>query len=76
MGTPDLTTPATEAAVSAMLACQQDNGAMVASPDFAQYHYCWLRDSSFAAYALDRCGEHEASARYHAWVNRAIARHR
>jgi GH15 family glucan-1,4-alpha-glucosidase len=72
MGTPDVTTPATEAAVSAMLACQQDNGAMVASPDFAQYHYCWLRDSSFAAYALDRCGEHEASASYHAWVNRAI----
>ena len=55
----------------AMLACQQDNGALIASPDFAQYHYCWLRDASFAAFALDRCGEHEASARYHDWVNAA-----
>ena len=43
-----------QASVAAMLACQQDNGALVASPDFGQYQYCWLRDSSFAAYALDR----------------------
>ena len=62
-----------EAAVAAMLACQQDNGALIASPDFEQYHYCWLRDSSFAAYAFDRCGEHEASARYHDWASAAIA---
>jgi GH15 family glucan-1,4-alpha-glucosidase len=62
------------ASVAAMLACQQDNGALVASPDFGQYqHYCWLRDSSFAAYALDVCGEHEASARYHRWASAAIA---
>jgi GH15 family glucan-1,4-alpha-glucosidase len=62
------------ASVAAMLACQQDNGALVASPDFGQYqHYCWLRDSSFAAYALDVCGEHEASARYHQWASAAIA---
>jgi GH15 family glucan-1,4-alpha-glucosidase len=60
------------AALRAMKACQQDNGALVASPDFAVYHYCWLRDSSFAAYAFDRCGDHEASARYHNWVNAAI----
>jgi GH15 family glucan-1,4-alpha-glucosidase len=61
-----------DAAVAAMLACQQDNGALVASPDFEQYHYCWLRDASFAAYALDRCGEHDASARYHDWASAAI----
>jgi GH15 family glucan-1,4-alpha-glucosidase len=59
--------------IAAMLACQQDNGALIASPDFAQYHFCWLRDSSFAAYAFDRCGEHDASARYHDWVNAALA---
>ena len=44
----------------------------MASPDFAQYHYCWLRDSSFCAYALDLAGEHDASSRYHAWVNVAV----
>jgi GH15 family glucan-1,4-alpha-glucosidase len=62
-----------EAAITAMLACQQANGSLIASPDFEQYHYCWLRDSSFAAYALDRCGQHEAAARYHDWASLAIA---
>jgi GH15 family glucan-1,4-alpha-glucosidase len=66
-------TSSVRGAVAAMLACQQDNGALVASPDFQQYHYCWLRDSSFAAYAFDRCGEHAASARYHDWTSAAIA---
>lgn len=52
---------------------QESNGAIVASPDFAQYHFCWLRDGSFCSYALDVVGEHEASARYHSWVNDAVA---
>jgi len=58
--------------VDAILRNQSVSGAIVASPDFAQYHFCWLRDGSFSAFALDRAGEHEASARYHAWVNDAI----
>jgi GH15 family glucan-1,4-alpha-glucosidase len=62
-----------QAAVAAMLALQSDNGALVASPDFGQYQYCWLRDGSFAAYALDRCGQHDAARRYHAWAGAAIA---
>ena len=59
--------------VQAILDNQEANGAIVASPDFEQYHYCWLRDASFCAYALDLEGEHAASARYHSWVNRAVA---
>ncbi len=47
-------------------------GAFVASPDFSQYGYCWLRDASFVAVALDRVGEHDAAARYHRWVGRTI----
>jgi GH15 family glucan-1,4-alpha-glucosidase len=58
--------------VSAILRNQSDEGAFVASPDFAQYHFCWLRDGSFSAFALDRAGEHDASARFHSWVNDAI----
>lgn len=58
--------------VEAILRNQAGNGAIIASPDFAQYHFCWLRDGSFSAYALDVGGEHEASARYHAWVGRAV----
>jgi GH15 family glucan-1,4-alpha-glucosidase len=58
--------------VESILRLQSDNGAIIASPDFAQYHFCWLRDASFISYALDRAGEHEASARYHSWVNSAV----
>lgn len=58
--------------VDSILRNQSTSGAFVASPDFAQYHFCWLRDGSFSSYALDRAGEYDASARYHAWVNEAI----
>jgi GH15 family glucan-1,4-alpha-glucosidase len=60
--------------VAAILRHQEPNGAFVASRDFATYQYCWLRDGSFSAYALDRAGEHDASGRFHIWVARAIAR--
>jgi GH15 family glucan-1,4-alpha-glucosidase len=59
--------------VDAILRNQSKNGAIIASPDFAQYSFCWLRDSSFNAHALDLAGEHAASSRYHLWVNRAVA---
>ena len=58
--------------VVSILRNQGEKGAFVASPDFAEYGYCWLRDGSFVAYALDQVGEHGASARFHHWVNRAI----
>ncbi|HXY44848.1 MAG TPA: glycoside hydrolase family 15 protein [Acidimicrobiales bacterium] len=61
-----------ETSVRAMLANQQPSGAFIASPDFPQYHYCWLRDASFVAHALDRIGELGASARYHDWVVTAL----
>lgn len=58
--------------VEAILRNQESSGAIIASRDFVQYHFCWLRDSSFCAYALDRVGEHDASARYHSWVSEAV----
>ncbi len=33
--------------VGAILGLQSPDGAFIASPDFVQYHYCWLRDGSF-----------------------------
>ena len=66
------TRAAMHASVASILRNQEENGAFVASPDFAQYHYCWLRDGSFIAYALDQVGEHERGSRYHEWVNRAV----
>ncbi len=59
--------------VDTILKYQGANGSIIASPDFAQYHFCWLRDASFSSYALDLAGEHEASGRYHSWVNLAVS---
>ena len=53
------------ASVARILEHQEPNGALVASRDFANYNYCWLRDGSFIAFALDRAGEHDAAARFH-----------
>ena len=61
------------ASVARILEHQERNGALIASRDFATYNYCWLRDGSFIAFALDRAGEHEASRRFHVWVANAIA---
>jgi GH15 family glucan-1,4-alpha-glucosidase len=59
--------------VTAMLRYQSAHGSFVASPDFGQYQFCWLRDASFVGYALDQAGERDAVARYHRWVARALA---
>ena len=64
--------PLIRASVEAILRNQLDDGAIIASRDFAQYHYCWLRDGSFIAHALDAAGEVDAASRYHDWVNRTV----
>nr|PZN42445.1 MAG: hypothetical protein DIU70_05130 [Bacillota bacterium] len=51
---------------------QADTGAYIASPNFRTYHYCWLRDGSFIAYAMDRVGEHDSARAFHRWVDRTL----
>jgi GH15 family glucan-1,4-alpha-glucosidase len=65
--------PTVRRSVESILKHQSANGAIIASPDFAEYHFCWLRDASFSSFALDLAGEHEASARFHHWANRAVS---
>ncbi|KPV52167.1 hypothetical protein SE17_17090, partial [Kouleothrix aurantiaca] len=48
--------------IALIRAHQSPNGAYVASPTFPTYHYCWFRDGTYIAYAMDLVGEH-ASAR-------------
>jgi NHL repeat/Glycosyl hydrolases family 15 len=36
---------------------QSPSGAYIASPNFPTYAYCWLRDGSFIAHAMDRTGQ-------------------
>jgi GH15 family glucan-1,4-alpha-glucosidase len=59
--------------VASMLSHQVATGAFFASLDFAPYRYCWLRDGSFTAFALDRAGEQEAAERFHRWAAGAVA---
>lgn len=54
---------------------QADSGAYVASPDFEVYRYCWLRDGSFTAHAMDRVGEHQSARAFFRWVDRTIRAH-
>ncbi|MEX2535114.1 MAG: glycoside hydrolase family 15 protein [Trueperaceae bacterium] len=51
-----------------ILTNQHLSGAYPASPTYAQYRYCWLRDGSFIAYAMDREGESESAAAFHRWA--------
>ena len=53
---------------------QHEGGAYVASPSFSQYPYCWLRDGSFIAHAMDCAGEHGSARAFHAWVARTVGK--
>ncbi|MEW6230547.1 MAG: glycoside hydrolase family 15 protein, partial [Bacillota bacterium] len=55
---------------------QHPSGAYVASPCFPNYAYCWLRDGTYTAHAMDRFGEHESARAYFLWVNRTIVANR
>lgn len=54
--------------IEIILENQSPNGAYIASPNFPTYHYCWFRDGSFTAYAMDLAGQHESAHRFHEWV--------
>jgi len=60
--------------IRSMLDHQVSSGAFIAAREFPPYHYSWLRDGSFIAFALDLAGEREAAERFHRWVATAIAR--
>lgn len=52
---------------------QSPNGAFVASPTFPTYHYCWFRDGTYIAYALDLDGEHASASRFYDWALEQVA---
>lgn len=58
--------------IRVILENQHASGAYVASPGYSQYPYCWLRDGSFIAHAMDAVGETESTRAFHLWVARAI----
>lgn len=51
---------------------QSETGAYVASNNFPTYQYCWLRDGSYIAHAMDTAGEFGSASAYFNWVGRTI----
>jgi GH15 family glucan-1,4-alpha-glucosidase len=58
--------------IEIILQNQSENGAYIASPNFPTYHYCWFRDGSFIAYAMDLAGQHASAKRFHEWVAQRV----
>lgn len=61
--------------IRVILQNQADSGAFVASPNFPSYAYCWLRDGSFIAHAMDRVGEHSSARAFLRWVAQVVRRY-
>jgi GH15 family glucan-1,4-alpha-glucosidase len=61
--------------INVILENQHPEGAYVASPTFATYHFCWLRDGSFIAYSMDRVGQYASAESFYRWVGRTIKRY-
>lgn len=58
-----------------LLERQHPGGAFPAAYGFPVYDYCWLRDATYVAHALDRAGQTEAAGRYYAWAARTVLAH-
>ena len=61
-----------ERSLQIILENQSSTGAFIASPNFPTYAFCWFRDSSYIAYALNLYGKHESAVRFHAWAASVI----
>lgn len=55
---------------------QNISGAYVASPNFQQYRYAWLRDGAFCALATHVAGDDQSTLKFHAWVVDTVLRHK
>lgn len=53
--------------IDVILKHQHSSGSYLASPNFETYKYCWFRDGSFTAYAMDISGESHSADRFFHW---------
>lgn len=54
---------------------QAHTGAYVASPNFSQYGYSWLRDGTWIAYAMQQAGESASAEAFYRWAAQTILRY-
>ncbi len=55
---------------------QHPSGAYIASPNFSNYAYSWLRDNSYIAVSMNRSGNSQSAEAFHRWVHSVIQRYR
>lgn len=55
---------------------QSKAGSYVASPNFSQYGYCWFRDGSFTAHAMQKAGKKESAEKFIRWGLNVLKRYR
>ena len=58
--------------IEVILKNQSPSGAYIACPNLADYAYCWFRDGTFIAYAMDVVGEHTSAGRFYDWGAKII----
>ncbi len=58
--------------IEIILENQTSCGAYIASPVFTNYRYCWIRDGSYIAYAMDLVGQNDSAGAFHNWVAKII----
>jgi len=54
---------------------QSKYGSFAACPNFPTYGFCWLRDGTYTAYAMDVASEFDSALRFYRWVDRVIGQY-
>lgn len=62
--------------IEVIKANQHDSGAYIASPNFENYSFSWIRDGSFIAYSMLLYGENKSAEKFLDWVNSVILKNR
>lgn len=67
--------PLYERSIQIIKGGQSSTGAYIASPNFPTYSYCWLRDGSFIAHAMDQASEFDSARVFFRWVGSTIQKY-
>jgi GH15 family glucan-1,4-alpha-glucosidase len=68
MNTTSPADPLFAASIRVLADGQAHSGAFIASPNFPQYGYAWLRDGAYCALAMDAVGKRGSSRAFHRWT--------
>lgn len=66
------TDPLIAASIQVLADGQAHSGAFIASPNFPQYGFAWLRDGAYCALAMDAVGERASARAFHRWTASVI----